>query len=167
MIMRHLYIIIATLLFPLLTSCHTKKQAIDTVREEANTSRQTLSLIDSGKLDSMRTSFLAEFDSLVIEMPVAPIQCPGASIVPDTATAPPRPARATVYGGRISTETKSVSASSAHTQRADTVLHQSQRTSDEQVHRDNTAIGKPPNLLPLYLFIAIIVIAIIYYKWLR
>ena len=163
MIMRHLYLVIATLLFPLLTSCHTKKQAIDTVREEANTSRQTLSLIDSGTLDSMRTSFLAEFDSLVIEMPLPPV--PG--IVPDTATAPPRPARATVYGGKVSTETKSVSASSAHTQRADTVLHQSQRASDEQVHRDNTAIGKPPNLLPLYLVIAIIVIAIIYYKWLR
>ena len=163
MIMRHLHIIIATLLFPLLTSCHTKKQAIDTVREEANTSRQTLSLIDSGKLDSMRTSFLAEFDSLVIEMPLPPVQ----GIVPDTATAPPRPARATVYGGRISTETKSVSASSAHTQRADTVLHQSQRATDKQSNRDNTAIGKPPNLLPLYLLIAISVIAIIYYKWLR
>ena len=163
MIMRHLHIIIATLLFPLLTSCHTKKQAIDTVREEANTSRQTLSLIDSGKLDSMRTSFLAEFDSLVIEMPLPPVQ----GIVPDTATAPPRPARATVYGGRISTETKSVSASSAHTQRADTVVHQSQRTTDKQSNRDNTAIGKPPNLLPLYLLIAISVIAIIYYKWLR
>ena len=163
MIMRHLYLVIATVLLPLLTSCHTKKQAIETVREEANTSRQTLSLIDSGTLDSMRTSFLAEFDSLVIEMPLPPFQ----DIVPDTATAPPRPARATVYGGRISTETKSVSASSAHTQRADTVLHQSQRTSDEQVHRENTAIGKPPNLLPLYLVIAIIVIAIIYYKWLR
>ena len=161
--MKHLYFIVATVLLPLLTSCHTKKQAIETVREEMNTSRQTLFLIDSGKLDSMRTSFLAEFDSLVIEMPLPPVQ----GIVPDTATAPPRPARATVYGGRISTETKSVSASSAHTQRADTVLHQSQRASDEQVHRDNTAIGKPPNLLPLYLVIAIIVIAIIYYKWLR
>ena len=167
MIMRHLHIIIATLLFPLLTSCHTKKQAIDTVREEANTSRQTLSLIDSGTLDSMRTSFLAEFDSLVIEMPGTPIQCPGAGIVPDTATPPPRPFKAKVYGGKVSTETKSVSATSAHTQRADTVLHQSQRASDEQIHRDNTAIGKPPNLLPLYLVIAIIVIAIIYYKWLR
>ena len=165
--MRHLYLVIATLLFPLLTSCHTKKQAIDTVREEANTSRQTLSLIDSGTLDSMRTSFLAEFDSLVIEMPGTPIQCPGAGIVPDTATPPPRPFKAKVYGGKVSTETKSVSATSAHTQRADTVLHQSQRASDEQIHRDNTAIGKPPNLLPLYLVIAIIVIAIIYYKWLR
>ena len=167
MIMRHLYLVIATLLFPLLTSCHTKKQAIDTVREEANTSRQTLSLIDSGTLDSMRTSFLAEFDSLVIEMPGTPIQCPGAGIVPDTATPPPRPFKAKVYGGKVSTEAKSVSATSAHTQRADTVLHQSQRASDEQIHRDNTAIGKPPNLLPLYLVIAIIVIAIIYYKWLR
>ena len=163
MIMRHLHIIIATLLFPLLTSCHTKKQAIDTVREEANTSRQTLSLIDSGKLDSMRTSFLAEFDSLVIEMPLPPVQ----GIVPDTATAPPRPVKATVYGGKVSTETKSVSASSAHTQRADTVVHQSQLATDKQSNRDNTAIGKPPNLLPLYLVIAIIVIAIIYYKWLR
>ena len=163
MIMKHLYFIVATVLLPLLTSCHTKKQAIETVREETNTSRQTLFLIDSGKLDSMRTSFLAEFDSLVIEMPLPPV--PG--IVPDTATAPPRPIKATVYGGKVSTETKSVSATSAHTQRADTVLHQSQRASDEQIHRDNTAIGKPPNLLPLYLVIAIIVIAIIYYKWLR
>lgn len=161
--MKHLYFIVATVLLPLLTSCHTKKQAIETVREETNTSRQTLFLIDSGKLDSMRTSFLAEFDSLVIEMPLPPV--PG--MVPDTATAPPRPVKATVYGGKVSTETKSVSATSAHTQRADTVLHQSQRASDEQVHRDNTAIGKPPNLLPLYLVIAIIVIAIIYYKWLR
>ena len=161
--MKHLYFIVATVLLPLLTSCHTKKQAIETVREETNTSRQTLFLIDSGKLDSMRTSFLAEFDSLVIEMPLPPV--PG--IVPDTATAPPRPIKATVYGGKVSTETKSVSATSAHTQRADTVLHQSQRASDEQIHRDNTAIGKPPNLLPLYLVIAIIVIAIIYYKWLR
>ena len=167
MIMKHLYFIVATVLLPLLTSCHTKKQAIETVREETNTSRQTLFLIDSGKLDSMRTSFLAEFDSLVIEMPGTPIQCPGAGIVPDTATAPPRPVKAKVYGGKVSTETKSVSATSAHTQRADTVLHQSQRASDEQSHRDNTAIGKPPNLLPLYLVIAIIVIAIIYYKWLR
>lgn len=161
--MKHLYFIVATVLLPLLTSCHTKKQAIETVREETNTSRQTLFLIDSGKLDSMRTSFLAEFDSLVIEMPLPPV--PG--IVPDTATAPPRPVKAKVYGGKVSTEAKSVSATSAHTQRADTVLHQSQRASDEQIHRDNTAIGKPPNLLPLYLFIAIIVIAIIYYKWLR
>lgn len=161
--MKHLYFIVATVLLPLLTSCHTKKQAIETVREETNTSRQTLFLIDSGKLDSMRTSFLAEFDSLVIEMPLPPV--PG--IVPDTATAPPRPVKAKVYGGKVSTEAKSVSATSAHTQRADTVLHQSQRASDEQVHRDNTAIGKPPNLLPLYLVIAIIVIAIIYYKWLR
>ena len=87
--MKHLYFIVATVLLPLLTSCHTKKQAIETVREETNTSRQTLFLIDSGKLDSMRTSFLAEFDSLVIEMPGTPIQCPGAGIVPDTATAPP------------------------------------------------------------------------------
>ena len=165
--MKHLYIIVATVLLPLLTSCHTKKQAIETVREETNTSRQTLFLIDSGKLDSMRTSFLAEFDSLVIEMPGTPIQCPGAGIVPDTATPPPHPFKAKVYGGKVSTETKSVSATSAHTQRADTVLHQSQRASDEQIHRDNTAIGKPPNLLPLYLVIAIIVIAIIYYKWLR
>lgn len=161
--MKHLYFIVATVLLPLLTSCHTKKQAIETVREETNTSRQTLFLIDSGKLDSMRTSFLAEFDSLVIEMPLPPV--PG--IVPDTATAPPRPVKAKVYGGKVSTEAKSVSATSAHTQRADTVLHQSQRASDEQIHRDNTAIGKPPNLLPLYLVIAIIVIAIIYYKWLR
>ena len=130
MIMRHLHIIIATLLFPLLTSCHTKKQAIDTVREEANTSRQTLSLIDSGTLDSMRTSFLAEFDSLVIEMPGTPIQCPGAGIVPDTATAPPRPARATVYGGRISTETKSVSATSAHTQIDDSLHRESSHASE-------------------------------------
>ena len=126
MIMRHLHIIIATLLFPLLTSCHTKKQAIDTVREEANTSRQTLSLIDSGKLDSMRTSFLAEFDSLVIEMPLPPV--PG--IVPDTATAPPRPVKATVYGGKVSTETKSVSASSAHTQIDDSLHRESSHASE-------------------------------------
>ena len=106
--MKHLYFIVATVLLPLLISCHTKKQAIETVREETNTSRQTLFLIDSGKLDSMRTSFLAEFDSLVIHLPVPPIQCPGAGIVPDTATAPPRPVKATVYGGKVSTETKSV-----------------------------------------------------------
>ena len=165
MIMRHLYLVIATLLFPLLTSCHTKKQAIDTVREEANTSRQTLSLIDSGKLDSMRTSFLAEFDSLVIEMPVAPILCPGASIVPDTATAPPRPARATVYGGRISTETKSVSASSAHTQIDDSLHRESSHASEAKASTDSVGVAKPPDMTIIFIVAIIILAALVYLKF--
>ena len=161
MIMRHLYIIIATLLFPLLTSCHTKKQAIDTVREEANTSRQTLSLIDSGKLDSMRTSFLAEFDSLVIEMPLPPV--PG--IVPDTATAPPRPARATVYGGRISTETKSVSASSAHTQIDDSLHRESSHASEAKASTDSVGVAKPPDMTIIFIVAIIILAALVYLKF--
>ena len=161
MIMRHLHIIIATLLFPLLTSCHTKKQAIDTVREEANTSRQTLSLIDSGKLDSMRTSFLAEFDSLVIEMPLPPV--PG--IVPDTATAPPRPARATVYGGRISTETKSVSASSAHTQIDDSLHRESSHASEAKASTDSVGVAKPPDMTIIFIVAIIILAALVYLKF--
>ena len=161
MIMRHLYIIIATLLFPLLTSCHTKKQAIDTVREEANTSRQTLSLIDSGTLDSMRTSFLAEFDSLVIEMPLPPV--PG--IVPDTATAPPRPARATVYGGRISTETKSVSASSAHTQIDDSLHRESSHASEAKASTDSVGVAKPPDMTIIFIVAIIILAALVYLKF--
>lgn len=165
--MKHLYFIAATVLLQLLVSCHTKKQAIETVRAEENTALKHLHVIDSARLDSISASFIAEFDSLVIEMPLPPTVSKGAGTVPDTATAPPRLAKAKVYGGKVSTGKKCVSAASAHTQRADTVVHQSQRASDEQSHRDNTAIGKPPNLLPLYLVIAIIVIAIIYYKWLR
>ena len=161
MIMRHLHIIIATLLFPLLTSCHTKKQAIDTVREEANTSRQTLSLIDSGKLDSMRTSFLAEFDSLVIEMPLPPVQ----GIVPDTATAPPRPARATVYGGRISTETKSVSASSAHTQIDDSLYRESSHASEAKASTDSVGVAKPPDMTIIFIVAIIILAALVYLKF--
>ena len=161
MIMRHLHIIIATLLFPLLTSCHTKKQAIDTVREEANTSRQTLSLIDSGTLDSMRTSFLAEFDSLVIEMPLPPV--PG--IVPDTATAPPRPARATVYGGRISTETKSVSASSAHTQIDDSLHRESSHASEAKASTDSVGVAKPPDMTIIFIVAIIILAALVYLKF--
>ena len=161
MIMRHLHIIIATLLFPLLTSCHTKKQAIDTVREEANTSRQTLSLIDSGKLDSMRTSFLAEFDSLVIEMPLPPVQ----GIVPDTATAPPRPARATVYGGRISTETKSVSASSAHTQIDDSLHRESSHASEAKASTDSVGIAEPPDMTIIFIVAIIVLAALVYLKF--
>ena len=161
MIMRHLYLVIATLLFPLLTSCHTKKQAIDTVREEANTSRQTLSLIDSGKLDSMRTSFLAEFDSLVIEMPLPPV--PG--IVPDTATAPPRPARATVYGGRISTETKSVSATSAHTQIDDSLHRESSHASEAKASTDSVGVAKPPDMTIIFIVAIIILAALVYLKF--
>ena len=161
MIMRHLYLVIATLLFPLLTSCHTKKQAIDTVREEANTSRQTLSLIDSGKLDSMRTSFLAEFDSLVIEMPLPPV--PG--IVPDTATAPPRPARATVYGGRISTETKSVSASSAHTQIDDSLHRESSHASEAKASTDSVGVAKPPDMTIIFIVAIIVLAALVYLKF--
>ena len=159
--MRHLYLVIATLLFPLLTSCHTKKQAIDTVREEANTSRQTLSLIDSGKLDSMRTSFLAEFNSLVIEMPLPPV--PG--IVPDTATAPPRPARATVYGGRISTETKSVSASSAHTQIDDSLHRESSHASEAKASTDSVGVAKPPDMTIIFIVAIIILAALVYLKF--
>ena len=161
MIMRHLYLVIATLLFPLLTSCHTKKQAIDTVREEANTSRQTLSLIDSGTLDSMRTSFLAEFDSLVIEMPLPPV--PG--IVPDTATAPPRPARATVYGGKVSTETKSVSASSAHTQIDDSLHRESSHASEAKASTDSVGVAKPPDMTIIFIVAIIILAALVYLKF--
>ena len=161
MIMRHLYLVIVTLLFPLLTSCHTKKQAIDTVREEANTSRQTLSLIDSGTLDSMRTSFLAEFDSLVIEMPLPPV--PG--IVPDTATAPPRPARATVYGGRISTETKSVSASSAHTQIDDSLHRESSHASEAKASTDSVGVAKPPDMTIIFIVAIIVLAALVYLKF--
>ena len=161
MIMRHLHIIIATLLFPLLTSCHTKKQAIDTVREEANTSRQTLSLIDSGKLDSMRTSFLAEFDSLVIEMPLPPV--PG--IVPDTATAPPRPVKATVYGGRISTETKSGSATSAHTQIDDSLHRESSHASEAKASTDSVGVAKPLDMTIIFIVAIIILAALVYLKF--
>ena len=161
MIMRQLYIVIATLLFPLLTSCHTKKQAIDTVREEANTSRQTLSLIDSGTLDSMRTSFLAEFDSLVIEMPLPPV--PG--IVPDTATAPPRPVKATVYGGKVSTETKSVSASSAHTQIDDSLHRESSHASEAKASTDSVGVAKPPDMTIILIVAIIILAALVYLKF--
>ena len=159
--MRHLYLVIATLLFPLLTSCHTKKQAIDTVREEANTSRQTLSLIDSGTLDSMRTSFLAEFDSLVIEMPLPPV--PG--IVPDTATAPPRPVKATVYGGKVSTETKSVSASSAHTQIDDSLHRESSHASEAKASTDSVGVAKPPDMTIIFIVAIIILAALVYLKF--
>ena len=159
--MRHLYLVIATLLFPLLTSCHTKKQAIDTVREEANTSRQTLSLIDSGTLDSMRTSFLAEFDSLVIEMPFPPV--PG--IVPDTATAPPRPVKATVYGGKVSTETKSVSATSAHTQIDDSLHRESSHASEAKASTDSVGVAKPPDMTIIFIVAIIILAALVYLKF--
>ena len=161
MIMRHLYLIIATLLFPLLTSCHTKKQAIETVREEANTSRRFLSLIDSGTLDSMRTSFLAEFDSLVIEMPLPPV--PG--IVPDTATAPPRPVKATVYGGKVSTETKSVSASSAHTQIDDSLHRESSHASEAKASTDSVGVAKPPDMTIIFIVAIIILAALVYLKF--
>ena len=161
MIMRHLYLVIATLLFPLLTSCHTKKQAIETVREETNTSRQTLFLIDSGKLDSMRTSFLAEFDSLVIEMPLPPV--PG--IVPDTATAPPRPVKATVYGGKVSTETKSVSASSAHTQIDDSLHRESSHSSEAKASTDSVGVAKPPDMTIIFIVAIIILAALVYLKF--
>lgn len=164
--MKQLHLIIVAVLLPLLISCQVKKQAIETAREEENTAMKHQHVIDSGKLDSISASFIAEFDSLVIQLPV-PGNAAGVNNVPDTATAPPRLIEARVYGGKVSTKSSRVSASTAHTQRADTVVYQSQRASDEQSHRDNTAIGKPPNLLPLYLVIAIIVIAIIYYKWLR
>ena len=161
MIMKHLYYIVATVLLPLLTSCHTKKQAIETVREETNTSRQTLFLIDSGKLDSMRTSFLAEFDSLVIEIPLPP----GPGIVPDTATAPPRPARATVYGGRISTETKSVSATSAHTQIDDSLHRESSHASEAKASTDSVGIAKPPDMTIIFIVAIIILAALVYLKF--
>ena len=163
--MKHLYFIVATVLLPLLTSCHTKKQAIETVREETNTSRQTLFLIDSGKLDSMRTSFLAEFDSLVIEMPGTPIQCPGAGIVPDTATAPPRPVKATVYGGKVSTETKSVSASSAHTQIDDSLHRESSHASEAKASTDSVGVAKPPDMTIIFIVAIIILAALVYLKF--
>ena len=163
--MKHLYFIVATVLLPLLTSCHTKKQAIETVREETNTSRQTLFLIDSGKLDSMRTSFLAEFDSLVIEMPGTPIQCPGAGIVPDTATAPPRPIKATVYGGKVSTETKSVSASSAHTQIDDSLHRESSHASEAKASTDSVGVAKPPDMTIIFIVAIIILAALVYLKF--
>ena len=165
MIMRHLYFIVATVLLPLLTSCHTKKQAIETVREEANTSRQTLSLIDSGKLDSMRTSFLAEFDSLVIEMPGTPIQCPGAGIVPDTATAPPRTVKAKVYGGKVSTEAKSVSATSAHTQIDDSLHRESSHASEAKASTDSVGVAKPPDMTIIFIVAIIILAALVYLKF--
>ena len=159
--MKHLYFIVATVLLPLLTSCHTKKQAIETVREETNTSRQTLFLIDSGKLDSMRTSFLAEFDSLVIEMPLPPV--PG--IVPDTATAPPRPVKATVYGGKVSTETKSVSASSAHTQIDDSLHRESSHASEAKASTDSVGVAKPPDMTIIFIVAIIILAALVYLKF--
>ena len=161
MIMRHLHLIVATVLLPLLTSCYTKKQAIEIVREEANTSRQTLSLIDSGTLDSMRTSFLAEFDSLVIEMPLPPV--PG--IVPDTATAPPRPVKATVYGGKVSTETKSVSASSAHTQIDDSLHRESSHASEAKASTDSVGVAKPPDMTIIFIVAIIILAALVYLKF--
>ena len=163
--MKHLYIIVATVLLPLLTSCHTKKQAIETVREETNTSRQTLFLIDSGKLDSMRTSFLAEFDSLVIEMPGTPIQCPGAGIVPDTATAPPRPVKAKVYGGKVSTETKSVNATSAHTQIDDSLHRESSHASEAKASTDSVGVAKPPDMTIIFIVAIIILAALVYLKF--
>ena len=163
--MKHLYFIVATVLLPLLTSCHTKKQAIETVREETNTSRQTLFLIDSGKLDSMRTSFLAEFDSLVIEMPGTPIQCPGAGIVPDTATAPPRPVKAKVYGGKVSTETKSVSATSAHTQVDDSLHRESSHASEAKASTDSVGVAKPPDMTIIFIVAIIILAALVYLKF--
>ena len=163
--MKHLYFIVATVLLPLLTSCHTKKQAIETVREETNTSRQTLFLIDSGKLDSMRTSFLAEFDSLVIEMPGTPIQCPGAGIVPDTATAPPRPVKAKVYGGKVSTETKSVSATSAHTQIDDSLHRESSHASEAKASTDSVGVAKPPDMTIIFIVAIIILAALVYLKF--
>ena len=159
--MKHLYYIVATVLLPLLTSCHTKKQVIETVREETNTSRQTLFLIDSGKLDSMRTSFLAEFDSLVIEMPLPPV--PG--IVPDTATAPPRPVKATVYGGKVSTETKSVSASSAHTQIDDSLHRESSHASEAKASTDSVGVAKPPDMTIIFIVAIIILAALVYLKF--
>ena len=165
MIMKHLYFIVATVLLPLLTSCHTKKQAIETVREETNTSRQTLFLIDSGKLDSMRTSFLAEFDSLVIEMPGTPIQCPGAGIVPDTATAPPRPVKAKVYGGKVSTEAKSVSATSAHTQIDDSLHRESSHASEAKASTDSVGVAKPPDMTIIFIVAIIILAALVYLKF--
>ena len=161
MIMKHLHFIVATVLLPLLTSCHTKKQAIETVREETNTSRQTLFLIDSGKLDSMRTSFLAEFDSLVIEMPLPPV--PG--IVPDTATAPPRPVKATVYGGKVSTETKSVSASSAHTQIDDSLHRESSHASEAKASTDSVGVAKPPDMTIIFIVAIIVLAALVYLKF--
>ena len=163
--MKHLYFIVATVLLPLLTSCHTKKQAIETVREETNTSRQTLFLIDSGKLDSMRTSFLAEFDSLVIEMPGTPIQCPGAGIVPDTATAPPCPVKAKVYGGKVSTETKSVSATSAHTQIDDSLHRESSHASEAKASTDSVGVAKPPDMTIIFIVAIIILAALVYLKF--
>ena len=163
--MKHLYFIVATVLLPLLTSCHTKKQAIETVREETNTSRQTLFLIDSGKLDSMRTSFLAEFDSLVIEMPGTPIQCPGAGIVPDTATAPPRPVKATVYGGKVSTEAKSVSATSAHTQIDDSLHRESSHASEAKASTDSVGVAKPPDMTIIFIVAIIVLAALVYLKF--
>ena len=159
--MKHLHFIVATVLLPLLTSCHTKKQAIETVREETNTSRQTLSLIDSGTLDSMRTSFLAEFDSLVIEMPLPPV--PG--IVPDTSTAPPRPVKATVYGGKVSTETKSVSASSAHTQIDDSLHRESSHASEAKASTDSVGVAKPPDMTIIFIVAIIILAALVYLKF--
>ena len=159
--MKHLHFIVATVLLPLLTSCHTKKQAIETVREETNTSRQTLFLIDSGKLDSMRTSFLAEFDSLVIEMPLPPV--PG--IVPDTATAPPRPVKATVYGGKVSTETKSVSASSAHTQIDESLHRESSHASEAKASTDSVGVAKPPDMTIIFIVAIIILAALVYLKF--
>lgn len=164
MIMKHLHLIIVAVLLPLLISCQVKKQAIETAREEENTTLKHQHVIDSGKLDSISASFIAEFDSLVIQLPV-PGNAAGVNNVPDTATAPPRLMEARVYGGKVSTESSRVSASSAHTQRADTLHRQRQRASDEQSHTDNTAVGKPPDLLPLYIIIVIALIALLYFKF--
>lgn len=163
--MKHLYYVAATVLLPLLVSCHTKKQAIETVREEANTALKHLHVIDSARLDSISASFIAEFDSLVIEMPLPPTVSKGAGTVPDTATAPPRPVKATVYGGKVSTEKKSVSASSAHAQRADTLHTRQQRATDATSHSDTVALGKPPDMTIILIAIIVILAALVYLKF--
>lgn len=167
--MKHLIYITATALFPLLVSCQAKKQTIEAAREEQNTAMKQSLYMDSAKLDSMCESFVAEFDSLILffEHPTAKGLEDGADIKVNTATKHQGLVKAKVYGGRIDTKKNSVSASSTHTQSKDSLLHLQQRTADVQSHSDNTVVGKPPNLWYIYLIIAIVIIAIIYFERIR
>ena len=167
--MKHLFYLTAAALFPLLVSCQAKKQTIEAAREEQNTALKQSLYMESAMLDSMSEDFMAEFDSLVLyfEQPTSVGQEVGADKTINTASKHNSLVKAKVYGGRIDTKKNSVSASSTHTQSKDSLLHLQQRTADVQSHSDNTVVGKPPNLWYIYLIIAIVIIAIIYFERIR
>ena len=167
--MKHLFHVTAAALFPLLVSCQAKKQTIEAAREEQNTALKQSLYMESAKLDSMSDNFIAEFDSLILffEQPIDKGLKDGADIKVNTATKHQGLVKAKVYGGRIDTKRNSVSASSTHTQSKDSLLHLQQRTADVQSHSDNTVVGKPPNLWLLYIIVAIMLIATIFFKRIR